>query len=308
MPRRFAPLPATSAMTSPLRLGQLLLREGLVSREHVDMALCEQKDGSALPLGRLLVQQGAIDEATLAHVLARQFGLPLVDLDAEAPEPDALASLPREAAFQLQALPLRHEGDRLVVVVAEPPTRGLRQALAQSTREAVRFAVAPADHLAHALTLAYPGEVTRKGDAGRSGDPAPLPAGEHADDASQLSTPGAEAPDGDRVVMWLLARAIDLGATAVHLEGEPGGLRVRWRGESAKEEDLRLPAAAGATLVGRVLLAAGLDPAVTSPQAGAFRAAGAGLAHDVRVTSAQTRTGSKVVVRLDPGDGVGLGL
>ena len=295
-----------------------------MSREHVDLALGEQKDGSTLPLGRLLVKLGAIDEATLADVLARQFGLPLIDLAVEVPDPRALASLPRDAALELQALPLRYESGRLVVVVAEPPTRGLRQALAQCTHETVRFAVAPAEHLANAITLAYAAGVHSNGDASRPpGDLPRLPAAADMDaliddamndlidedtDLIDEPTPGADPPDADNVVMWLLARAIDDGATSVHIEGEAGGVWVRSRGKHLKQEDLRLPAAAGATLLARVLVAAGLDPTVTSPQAGTFRAEDVGLAHEVRVTSAQTRTGCKVVVRLEPGDGMGFGL
>src|SRR5262249_59777850 len=85
---------------SSLRLGELLLRSGEVEPEALELALRRQESDPRLPIGRLLVELGAISEETLAKTLAQQFGLPVIYPDREPFDPDAVSRLPAEAAFQ----------------------------------------------------------------------------------------------------------------------------------------------------------------------------------------------------------------
>ncbi len=139
----------------PPRLGEMLIRQGLVTSADVQLALAEQAAGSEWRLGRLLVRQGALDDRTLVGAIAHQFHVPVVDLRVEPPTPDALAHLTRDAALQLQALPLRLDPDALVVAVADPPVRELRVAIERSTGLPVRLVLAAADELADALYRFY---------------------------------------------------------------------------------------------------------------------------------------------------------
>ncbi len=139
----------------PSRLGEMLIRQGLVTSADVQLALAEQAAGSEWRLGRLLVRQGALDDRTLIRAIAHQFHVPVVDLRVEPPTPAALAHLTRDAALQLQALPLRLDADALVVAVADPPVRELRIAVERSTGLPVRLVLAAADDLADALYRFY---------------------------------------------------------------------------------------------------------------------------------------------------------
>jgi len=143
----------------PSRLGEMLIREGLVTSEDVQQALAEQAAGSEWRLGRLLVRQGALDDRALIGAIARQFHVPVADLRLDPPARRALAQLPRDAAFQLQALPLRIDVDHLVVAVADPPTRDLRVAIERSAGMPVRLVLCPADELAAALDYWYAEDV-----------------------------------------------------------------------------------------------------------------------------------------------------
>ena len=143
----------------PSRLGEMLIREGLVTSEDVQQALAEQAAGSEWRLGRLLVRQGALDDRALIGAIARQFHVPVADLRLDPPTNRALARLPRDAAFQLQALPLRVDIDHLVVAVADPPTRDLRVAIERTAGMTVRLVLCPADELAAALDYWYAADV-----------------------------------------------------------------------------------------------------------------------------------------------------
>ena len=68
---------------SSFRLGELLLRSGAVEPEALEAALRRQESGSRLPIGRLLIELGAISEDTLTKTLAQQFGLPVLYPDRE---------------------------------------------------------------------------------------------------------------------------------------------------------------------------------------------------------------------------------
>ncbi len=71
-------------------------------------------------LGQVLVQRGALDDVALAAALSRQFGVPLADLRAEAPDPAAVELIPEELARTHKVLPLSLEGDRVHVASADP--------------------------------------------------------------------------------------------------------------------------------------------------------------------------------------------
>ncbi len=129
-------------------------------------ALAEQElTSNSPPLGRVLVRLGAIDEDELTATLAEQFGMRVVDLSHEAkPDPATLARFPREAAYRLQALPLRYEDGRLIVVVTEPPTRETqREVLRLSGRQAA-FVLASTKTVLEALEEWFPHPSTVVGD------------------------------------------------------------------------------------------------------------------------------------------------
>ena len=151
----------------PSRLGEMLIRQGLVSSEAVQAALSEQAAGSEWRLGRLLVRQGALDDQTLVQAIAHQFHVPVVDLRVEPPTSDALDRLAPSAARRLQALPLRLDADALVVAVSDPPVRELRVAIERCTGVPVRLVLAAADDLATALDDWSSGDIDVS-DAGRA--------------------------------------------------------------------------------------------------------------------------------------------
>ncbi len=352
-PRNAEQVDAEQRRTSSLRIGELLFRNAAVDPQQIQSALRQQEAGSRLPIGRLLIALGAIDEDTLTTTLAEQFGLPVVYPDREPCEPAALARLASEPAWELQALPIRHEGERLVVAVAEPPTPSLRSVLERCTGAPVIVALAPADALADAIQRFYaqPGPTDtatatsvvshpERGPTGAHPDAAPeppwpapngppieattealdfipqdlatvgtgvgspdpdLPAQEHAEHVNILTPTGEESDElpEDAVVAWLLARAVQLGATAIELQTEcTGFVRVRFRLDSLFQHELRLPPTVGSTLVRRVMLAAALDPAMTSPQTGELQHRDLIGIIDAQITAVPTDAGSTLLLRL----------
>ena len=289
---------------SPLRIGELLVRRALIDPNDLALALSEQElsTGSA-PLGRLLVRLGAIDEDDLTMTLAEQSGMRVVDLDRDPPpESSALSRITREAAFRLQALPLRYEEGGLVIALAEPPSRDVRREILKLSGRQADFVLANARLLADAIERWYPhpslvnaappagADTTIDLQLRRTVTPSL-----HFQSNGRVDIAGAHGvsaitPASDRVVAWLLAHAADVGASAIHLVEEPPDLRVRVSVNGRMRDTTVLPAATGDILVRRVLRAVGLDAdvAVAVAQSGWLSSAEPGFGPRVRVTTMPT--------------------
>jgi hypothetical protein len=310
---------------SPLRIGELLRRHGLIDHDALALALAEQElTSNSPPLGRVLLRLGAIDEATLTAILAEQFGMRVVDLGREAsPDPSALARITREAAHRLRALPLRYEDGQLIVVVAEPPTRETqREILKLSGRQPV-YVLARTETLSSAIDCWFPHPSTVVDPLGDGADPTldvePLrdrvlsrpssPAQSPIDGPINVDAPDRKVSLGsvadgvtggvrvdDRVVGWLLTHAGGLGATSVHLLEEPSTLRVRVRVDRKMRETTVLPTAAGTILVRRVLAASGMDFESLTTQRGSIPAV-PGSRDEWQVRSQPQPSGRVVILR-----------
>ena len=107
-----------------LPLGALLVREGLISNEQLELALIDQ-EGTGMRLGELLVQWGWVESTAISRSLAEQYELDFVDLDAAEIDPAAVERLPGKLARRYDAIPIRFLDDgRLLVGVADPTDVG----------------------------------------------------------------------------------------------------------------------------------------------------------------------------------------
>src|ERR1041385_3225754 len=118
---------------SSIRIGDLLIQEGLITKEQLDMALKEQKQ-SGTRVGYNLVKLGFIPETELAKMLARQFKMPAVDLSKFQVDPKIAKLIPGEMAIKNLVLPLKRDGRTLTVAMADPTNMGVVDDLKFITR------------------------------------------------------------------------------------------------------------------------------------------------------------------------------
>jgi type IV pilus assembly protein PilB len=123
---------AAPAATS-IRIGDLLIREGLITKEQLDKALQEQKQNGTR-VGYNLVKLGFIPETELTKMLARQYKMPAVDLSKFAVDPKIAKLIPGEMALKNLVLPLKREGRILTVAMADPTNMGVLEDLKFITR------------------------------------------------------------------------------------------------------------------------------------------------------------------------------
>jgi type IV pilus assembly protein PilB len=109
-------------ITTTDRLGNILLREGMITQDQLAGALQDARSNSTR-LGYSLIKLGFIQEEELTRMLSRQYRVPAVDINKVNVDPRILKLLPGDIAHRHLVLPLRRVGRTLTVAMANPPTR-----------------------------------------------------------------------------------------------------------------------------------------------------------------------------------------
>jgi type IV pilus assembly protein PilB len=293
--------------TLPLtgQLGDLLIREGLLTREQLKVALADQRQ-QGRRLGYSLVKLGFVNEVELTKVLARQYRMPAVDLSRFEPDEQVLKLIPAEVARKNQVLPLRRDGRLLTVAMADPSDLGLLQDLKFITRFDVVPVVTGEFTLQALVDRCYEqadqpqlSELLR--DMEEIGDELELV--EEEEDEVVTAAQINDAPVV-RLINGILVEAVRRGASDIHIEPFEHELRVRYRVDGALLEVMRPPLKMKAALTSRVKILAQLNIAERRiPQDGRIKLKVNNRVIDFRVSTLPVLFGEKIVLRiLDKGN------
>src|SRR3954471_1361732 len=115
------------------RIGDLLVREGLITREQLARALEEQR-ASGTRVGYNLIKLGFIEENELTKMLARQYKMPAIDLARFEVDPKIAKMIPTELAVKNLVIPLKRDGRTLTIAMADPTNLGVLEDLKFITR------------------------------------------------------------------------------------------------------------------------------------------------------------------------------
>src|SRR5215471_13502256 len=103
------------------RLGDLLVKERVITAEQLDRALKAQKEaGGSARLGSTLVQLGYVSDEEVTNFLSRQYGVPAINLQYFEIDPAVVKLVPEETAKRYQILPLSRVGASLTIAMADP--------------------------------------------------------------------------------------------------------------------------------------------------------------------------------------------
>ncbi len=244
-------------------------------------------------LHAVLIQLGLIGERALAEALASLLGLPLV-IPARYPAAPLFAERVAPRFLRAaRALPLAVADGVLALACADPLDPFLPAAIAAATGLPVRLEVAVPIELDAAIERLYP-DREEDAEAPEPADTvAPL-----AEDTERLKDLASEAPV-IRLVNQIIARAVETGASDIHLEPFEDRLRVRTRHDGVLAEAEAPPARLAAAIVSRIKIMARLDIAERRlPQDGRIKLAVRGQEVDFRVSTIPSLFGETVVLRV----------
>ena len=289
------------------RIGDLLLREGMVTKEQLARAVQEQNQNGTR-IGYNLVKLGFVQEAELTRVLARQFRMPAVDLTRFEVDARIAKLIPTDLATKHLVLPLKRDGRTLTVAMADPTNLGVIDDLKFITRYDIFPVIAGEYTLRNAIEKFYEApdvqmQTLLADIEGLDGDVEVMEDKDDEPSVVALTALVDEAPVV-KLINAILTDAVKRGASDIHFECFEHELRVRYRVDGALIEVMKPPMKMKAALISRFKIMASLNIAERRvPQDGRIKLKIGKKVIDYRVSTLPTLFGEKVVLRiLDKGN------
>ena len=297
-------LTATAAAATD-KLGDILVREGLITLEQLKKALQEQKS-SGMRLGYTLVKLGFVEETEVTKCLARQYRMPAVDLTRFEVDPKILKLLPPDIATKHTVLPLKREGRTLTVAIADPNNVAAIEDIKFITRCDVFPVIAGEYTLRNAIDRYYQQSDAQLQTLLKSVEAAEedLEVVEEQQDEDVKAQDLADDAPVVKLINGLLTDAVKRGASDIHIEPFEHEMRVRYRVDGVLQEVMKPPIKMRAALTSRVKIMAQLNIAERRvPQDGRIKLKFGSKVIDFRVSTLPVLFGEKIVLRiLDKGN------
>ena len=283
------------------RIGDILVDDGLITREQLDAAVAGQK-GTREKLGRLLVSTGVVTEEQLLECLGRQ-----LDIDRYAPDrypldPTLAEVVSPRLAQQLQLVPLRQQQNLLLVAMPNPTDVAAIDQVERDTGLEVEPVICSETELAQ-LTGGLYGSSGQFNEMLETFETPEVLAEDDEDRVhevlSETVTDAATGAPVIRMVNWLISQAIRLRASDIHINPDVEFIRIRFRIDGRLRDMPSPPRAMFLPIVSRLKLLAHMDIATARvPQDGRFTARLDGRDFNLRVSSVPTLYGENLVLRV----------
>ncbi len=286
-----------------VRLGDLLVREGLITKKQLNEGLTEQKTSGAR-LGYCLVKMGLIQEIEITKMLAKQYRMPAVDLTRFEVDPAVIKLVRADVAVKNMVLPLKREGRTLTIAMADPSDVATIDDLKFMTRYDIFPVIAGEFTLKEQIEKYY--EQTEAQLDSLLKD---IEAGEEleiVEEEEEEQGPVNLADDAPvvKLINAILTEAVRRGVSDVHLEPFEHEIRIRYRLDGSLQEVMKPPVKLKAALTSRIKIMSNLNIAEKRlPQDGRIKLKMGKRVIDFRVSTLPVIFGEKIVLRiLDKGN------
>lgn len=269
------------------RLGDLLVDAGLITEEQLLTTLDEKSDGQKL--GDALLQRGFITEQQLIEVLEFQLGIPHISLYRYPFDTKIFNIIPKETAKRQLLIPLKKEGDKLFVAMADPMDFFAIDDLRLSTGFQIETAIATKDDILRAINKYY---NIDEGFEELIGD------NPQAERAPEENITDQDSPVV-RLVNQILSNAVAMKASDIHLDPQETKVVIRYRIDGILRVERVLPKHMQGVLTARIKIMANLD--ITEhrvPQDGRIKVHLDFHPVDLRISTLPTVYGEKIVMRI----------
>jgi len=302
------------------KIGELLCKAGYITPTQLETAKQQQKKSGGR-IGAILVQSEYIDKDTICNLLNRQYNISSVDISKEPPSKEALKLMPYETAKKFMAFPLRTIGSALQITMAEPTDTEAVAKMQELVGWELSVCVSTEDDIIAAYQQYY-GIDAAEVAALRTGQAEKPEEEMSVTEIDNFGSIVAEAADGFEVesadekegaeqfaandapiiklVNGIMVKAVQDGASDIHLEPYEKNMQVRYRKDGSLFKSMNLPLAIKNALVARVKILANLN--ITErriPQDGRIKMRmGQNRSVDFRVSTLPTLFGESVVMRI----------
>ncbi len=290
-------------------LGELLLREKIITADQLKSALDHQKKNK-LPVGTSLVQLGHTTEEAIAQALSRQLGYPYIDLDQFEVYPEVINLIPADVAKKYMVMPIHRIRSFLTLAMMDPTDLEIIEDVRFRTGLSIQPVIASESGIMNAVNKYYGSadslrvkkmvEDIELADDGRINI---IEEDKEDYDLTELESEAEEAPI-IKLVNQTFIDAIKRGASDVHFEPFETTFRIRYRIDGDLYEIVNLPLKFRSPVVSRVKILSNMDIAEKRlPQDGRIKMRlkldnGKRKEVDMRVSSLPVMFGEKIVARI----------
>ena len=281
------------------KLGELLLKNNLITSQQLEKALDDQKSSGGR-LGDSLIKLGLVQEGELVGFLSKQYGMPSINLSEIKISPDVIKIIPNDVAIKYQVIPVSLRNSTLIVAMVDPSNIFAIDDIKFLTGHRIEPMIASESSMALSLDTYY---GTTKGLTnilqGIEAEELQIAGEEESLDIGNLQQASEDAPV-IKLVNAVFTDAVKKRASDIHVEPYEKFLRIRFRIDGILYEIMRPPLKMKNAVVSRLKIMARLDIAERRlPQDGRIKLKMAkGEEMDVRVSILPTLFGEKVVLRL----------
>jgi type IV pilus assembly protein PilB len=297
-----------------LKLGELLVREGLINQQQLNETLEFQRANGGR-LGHCLIKLGFVTDDEITAILSRQYGVPSINLSFFDVDPSVIKLIPLETAQKYQILPLSRVGSTLTLAMIDPTNvfamddikfmTGFNIEPVVASETALREAIDRYYGSTHSIELKRVMEDIAVIDQKLDGEETNLEvaAEEETIDLMGLEQAAEEAPI-IKLVNLVMSSSLKRGASDIHIEPYEKEFRVRFRIDGVLYNIMNPPLKLKDAIVSRIKIMAKLDISEKRlPQDGRIKIrmkneGGKVKELDFRVSVLPTLFGEKVVLRL----------
>ena len=275
-------------------IGDLLVEKGYITPEMLKAAMAEQA-ASGKRLGAVLVDRGLVTEDQLMETISQRLGIPQVSLSLMVLPPHAVQKISAETARRYTVIPIFLIGNTLTLAMADPLNIIAIDEIKYQTGCEIKRAVCRSSEIKQAIDQYYSVADSLHDIIGSR-----RPEAEEEAVAAAAATQREEAESPIiKLVTLIITKAVNEGASDVHIEPEESSLRIRFRINGSMREEAAPPKAVQSEMISRIKIAADMDVSEKRlPQDGRFAMNVDGAMIDLRVSTLPTIHGEKVVIRI----------
>ena len=278
-----------------IRIGELLVQQGLLTKEQLSTALGDQKR-TGRKLGRIFIENGYLSEDQIGTALAHQLQVPFMDLRQFNVKPELAMRLPEALARRFRAIILQEDTNAYSVGFADPTDLFAYDEIARQLKRDIRLVVVSESLLMQTIDRIYRRTEEISGLAQELG----AELGESVIDLGSMGrSPGVEDAPVVKLLQSVFEDATVVRASDIHIEPQETKLQIRFRIDGVLHVQTLADLKIAPALVLRLKLMSGLDISEKRlPQDGRFNIKVRNHQIDVRISTMPNQYGESVVMRL----------
>jgi type IV pilus assembly protein PilB len=276
-----------------LRLGDILVKDGIISEEQLMKGLGLQRD-SGNKLGAILIAQGWLKEDQLFKVLEEQYEIPYIDINTIYIDPKVPKLISEILARKHMSIPIRIDKNKLTIAMVDPLDIIAKDDIRITTGLEIDVVISAQQDIARAINRYY--DSSEK--AERAVEDFKSQAGYEDEEAIEEDADVTNAPMV-RLVNTIISQAVRMKASDIHIEPLEKNVRIRYRIDGELREVMSPTKSTHSALVTRIKIMGKMNISEKRiPQDGRVETTIEGMPIDMRLSVLPTVYGEKIVIRL----------